>query len=199
MNAIVAVNSDWGIGLDGSQVVVIPEDRRRFRRLTDGGVVIVGRKTFEHLPGPLPNRKSIVLTQDSTFKAKGVVIVHSVDEVLEEVADEDPEKVFVIGGGEIFELLLPLCAYAYVTKIDINLPSDTFFPDLDILPGWSFVRREFGTYLKADVELQTNYSYGNADDESDVIRYSFDLYKRQGRLTLHNDSVIIPPDTLSHQ
>ena len=180
MNAIVAVNSDWGIGFEGSQVFEIPDDRRRFRRLTDGGVVIAGRKTFENLPEPLPNRKNIVMTQDSAFKAKGVVIAHSVDEVLAEIADENPDKVFVIGGGEIYELFLPLCDYAYVTKIDITLPSDTFFPDLDILPGWSFVRREFGTYKATEQDLSSGCLSG------DDIRYSYDLYKRQGRRVIND-------------
>ena len=189
MNAIVAVNSDWGIGLEGSQMLVIPDDRHRFRRLTEGGVVIVGRKTFEHLPGPLPKRKIIVLTRDTAFAAKGVVIARSVDEALKKIANYDPDKVFVIGGGEIYKQFLPLCDYAYVTKIGITAPSDTFFPDLDIKPGWSFVRREFGTYRKTEEELHIPSTPCDDEDENGIVRYSFDLYKRQGRSTVDSQQL----------
>jgi len=101
INAIVAVNSDWGIGINGAQVIVIPGDRSFFKRLTEGGVVIAGRKTFEFLRKPLPNRKNIILTQDRTFRADGVIIAHSVDGVLAEISEDAPDRVFVIGGGEI--------------------------------------------------------------------------------------------------
>jgi len=137
MNAIVAVYSDWGIGYNGRQTIVMPEDRKRFREITDGGVVIAGRKTFAELRGPLPNRRNIVLTRDRAFAADGVDVARSADEVAALVADEDPERVFVIGGGEIYRLFLPMCGFAYVTKIGASPRSDTFFPNLDEMPGWS--------------------------------------------------------------
>jgi len=182
MNAIVAVNSDWGIGLGGVQAPVISEDRRRFRVLTDGGVVIAGRKTFEHLPEPLPNRKGIVLTRNPAYVADCVTIAHSPDEVLKEIADHSPDKVFVIGGGEIYRLFLPLCTYAYVTRIDIALPSDAFFPDLDSLPGWSLERRESGIWnsefgIDVNMGLGLPYRAASNNDEGNGIRYSLDLYK----------------------
>jgi len=141
MNIVAAVFSDWGIGLGGTQQIVIPEDRDRFRKLTDGGVVIVGRKTFEILPGPLLNRRNIVLTRDPGFFVGGVVVSRSVDAVLSEIEGVDPDKVFVIGGAETYRAFLPLCTRAYVTKIDMAPPSDAFFPDLDALPGWELERR----------------------------------------------------------
>ena len=137
MIAIVAVYSDWGIGRDGRQPIVIPEDRRYFKEMTDGGVVIVGRKTFEEFPGPLSNRKTIVLSQDIGFKTGGVILARSVDEVLAELSGDDSDRVFVAGGGDIYQLLLPLCVYTYVTKIGASPLSDSFFPDLDALSGWS--------------------------------------------------------------
>jgi len=137
MNAIVAVYSDWGIGYNGGQTIVIPEDRKRFREITDGGVVIAGRKTFGELRRPLPNRRNIVLTRDCAYAQDGVEIAHSAGEVAALVAEEDPERVFVIGGGEIYRLFLPMCEFAYVTRIDASPQSDTFFPNLDELPGWS--------------------------------------------------------------
>ena len=175
MNAIVAANSDWGIGLGGAQPVVIPEDRRRFRLLTDGGIVIAGRKTYEHLPGPLPNRKNIVLTRDRAFVADGAVVANSPDDVLSEIAASDPDTVFVIGGGDIYRLFLPLCTCAFVTKIDIKSPSDVFFPDLGSLPGWSLVRREFGITGETRCGLPDYAAPQDGKDGS--IRYTFDLYK----------------------
>ena len=155
MNAIVAVNSDWGIGYKGGQTVVIPKDRRRFKEKTVGGVVIVGRKTFEAIPGPLPNRKNIVLTRDLAFAADGAVVKRSMDEALLEIAGIDPNKVFVIGGGDIYKIFLPMCGFAYVTKIDAAPRSDTFFPDLDASPDWALERSESGI---RDSELGIKYS-----------------------------------------
>jgi dihydrofolate reductase len=156
MNAIVAVNSDWGIGLGGTQSIVIPEDRRHFWRLTNGGVVIAGRKTFGDFGKPLSGRKNIILTRDCSFKADGAVVVHSTDEVLSEVAGDDPDKVFIIGGGEIYRMFLPMCKLAYVTKIGAAPESDTFFPDLDALPLWTLESSECGML---SAELGIGYSF----------------------------------------
>ena len=160
MNIIVAANSDWGIGLGGTQQIILHEDRRHFREITGNGAVIAGRKTFEDFPGgkPLPNRKNVVLTRSSDFQVDGAVIVHSTAELFSEISGDDPDKVFVIGGGSIYNLLLPFCACAYVTRIDAAPPSDTFFPDLDSMPNWS---------VESKSESQ----------KSGKVRYSFELYK----------------------
>ena len=161
MNIIVAVYSDMGIGYKGTQTIVIPEDRRRFKELTDGGTVIFGRRTFEDISRLLPNRKNIVLTRDMDLKPEGVVIAHSVSDVLEEVRGDDPKKIFVIGGGEVYRQFLPVCNRAYVTKIEATPLSDTFFPDLEALPGWELAER------------------GETRDYNGV-QYSFDIYKNTG-------------------
>ena len=137
MNAIVAVNSDWGIGLDGKQQNVVPEDRRHFRLLTEGGVVIVGRKTFESFPAPLPRRVNIILTRNRDYLRDGALIAHSVGDVLAMIGGYDTGKVFVVGGESVYRQLMPYCAKAYVTKIELAPPSDTFFPNLDIMPDWT--------------------------------------------------------------
>jgi len=161
MNVIVAVNSDWGIGLEGRQVVVLPEDRKFFKEMTTGGVIIAGRKTFEDFPnGALPNRKNIILTRDKSFSAKGVTVLHSVEEVLAEVAKEDSDKVFVAGGGAIYEQFLPYCSTAYITKLEANPKSDTYFPNLDELENWS-QEREMGS------------------GESNGVKYSVYIYKNR--------------------
>jgi len=142
MNVIVAVNSDWGIGFGGRQVVVLSEDRKFFKEMTTGGVVIAGRKTFEEFPGgALPNRKNIILTRDKSFIAEDVTVLHSVDEVLAEVSKEDSDKVFVAGGGAIYEQFLTYCSTAYITKLEAAPQSDTYFPNLDELESWSLERK----------------------------------------------------------
>jgi len=164
MNIIVAVNSDWGIGHDGQQAIVIPEDRRHFKEITDGGIVIVGRKTYDVIGGPLPNRRNIVMTRDRRYKAAGATVAHSVERVLEEIASADPEKVFVVGGGEIYSLFMPMCNTAYVTKIEATLSSDTYFPNLDEMHEWT---------LKS-----TGMTH-----ESGGARYRFLEYKRSTKCT----------------
>ena len=162
MNTIVAVNSDWGIGYNNMQTIVIPEDRQYFRMLTTGGTVVVGKKTFEEIGRPLPNRKNIVLTRDEEYKPGGVVVAHSADEILALISEEETDKVFIIGGGSIYSLFLPICQYAYVTKIQAAPPSDTYFPNLDASPGWT---------LETQGEPQ----------ESAGIIYTFNLYKNTGQ------------------
>ena len=167
MKAIVAVCSDFGIGKDGAQTIVIPEDRRRFKSLTYGGVLIAGRKTFEMLPGPLPGREHVVLTRNRNYTQKGATVAHSVTDVLAAIEGFSQDKVFVIGGGDIYRLFLPLCDYAYVTKIDAAPPSDTFFPDLDNMSDWSIESHEPKIWYT---------------DKGITIRYSFDLYKNNATI-----------------
>ena len=160
MNIIVAVYSDWGIGCNGRQPIVIPEDRRFFKDMTSGGVVIAGRRTFEAFAGPLPNRINIILTGNKEFKAEGIVAVRSVTEALAVTSGYNDDMIFIAGGGYIFKLFLPLCVYAYVTKIKASPTSDTFFPDLDALPGW-YIEKEGGV------------------NESGGIQYSFNIYRNK--------------------
>ena len=144
LSAIVAVCDDWGIGLDGGMVVENREDMRHFVACTTGHPVIMGRRTLESFPGgrPLKNRRNVVLTRDTSFSPAGVEVAHSVDEALAAVADED--EAWVIGGGQVYELLLPRCDRAVVTKNHCVRPSDTYFPDLDADPSWHVVEEREG-------------------------------------------------------
>ena len=136
LSAIVAVCDDWGIGLDGGMVVENRDDMRHFVACTTGHAVIMGRRTLESFPGgrPLKNRRNVVLTRSASFSLEGVDVVHSVDEALAAVADED--EAWVIGGGQVYELLLPRCRRAVVTRNHCVRPCDTHFPDLDADPAW---------------------------------------------------------------
>ena len=140
LEAIVAVNRDWGIGAHGTQSVVLRADRKRFRAVTDGRTVIVGRRTLADFPDgkPLSDRRSIVLTHRDV-SVDGAEVAHSVEEALK-LAGNDA---VVIGGSRIYNAFLPYCDRVCVTKIDVCPPSDSFFPDLDVSPEWE-VERESG-------------------------------------------------------
>lgn len=135
MELIVAVYEDWGIGCGGTQPVALSADRKFFREMTKGAMVIVGRKTLADFPGgkPLPNRVNVVLTRNPQ-PMEGVVTCHSPQEVAQLAATAD--KAMVIGGGSVYRQLLPYCDRAYVTKVGACPQSDTFFPNLDESPEW---------------------------------------------------------------
>ena len=135
LDAIVAAYADWGIGAKGTQPVVIKADRRRFRELTEGGAVIVGRKTLSDFPGgrPLKNRANIVLTRQS-ITIEGAETAGSVEQALKLAAPHP--RVFVIGGESVYRELLPHIGRIYVTKIAVAPHSDVFFRDLDADPAW---------------------------------------------------------------
>lgn len=135
--AIVAVCDDWGIGLDGGMVVRNREDMRHFVSCTTGRPVIMGRRTLESFPGgrPLKNRRNIVLTRDPGFLCEGAEVVHGVEEALRAVEGED--EAWVIGGGEVYRQLLPLCSRAVVTRNHCVRRVDAHFPNLDASPDWT--------------------------------------------------------------
>ena len=159
MDAIVAVYSDWGIGDGGTQPVVLKADRRHFRSLTDGSAVIVGRKTLEDFPGgkPLANRFNIVVSRQG-INVDGALVVHSTGEALD--AAEDFEQCFVIGGASVYMQFFNYLERVYVTKIDIEPQSDSFFPNLDRNPEWECVSQE-------------------PWEEEDGIRYCFCTYEKK--------------------
>jgi len=138
MNLIVAVDKNWAIGNKNELLVNIPRDKKFFREMTTGKVVVMGRKTLESFPNgmPLPNRINIVLTENKSYKAKGAILVHSLDELWEELKKYNRDDIYVIGGGMVYEQLLPYCKTAHITKIDHAFEADTYFPNLDERSEW---------------------------------------------------------------
>lgn len=138
MNLIVAVDKNWAIGKDNDLLVSIPNDKKMFRQMTTGKVVVMGRKTLESFPGglPLKNRTNIVLTRNEDYRVKDAVAVHGLEELFNELEKYDTNDVYIIGGEEIYRLLLPYCDVAHLTKIDHAYEADTYFPNLDELPEW---------------------------------------------------------------
>lgn len=165
LKAIVAVCDDWGIGRDGDMVVSNRADMRHFANKTKGHPVIMGRKTLESFPGgrPLKDRRNIVLTRDMSFSREGVEVVHTIDEALAAVTDE--EVAWVIGGGAVYEQFLPYCYEAEITHNHVIHPADTFFPNLDEDPEWEAV----------DHQGECTVDEGQGDVG---LRYEFVTYRR---------------------
>ena len=138
MNLIVAVDNNWAIGNKNKLLVSIPNDMKHFREETTGKVVVLGRKTLETFPQgqPLKNRTNIILTKNKNFKVKDAIVVHSLEELLDELRNYEDEDVYVIGGDSVYKQLLPYCRVAHVTKVDHEYEADTYFPNLDRDPEW---------------------------------------------------------------
>ena len=138
MNVIVAVDSNWAIGKDNKLLVRIPSDMKNFREETIGKVIVMGRKTLESFPNgqPLSERTNIVLSRNKNFKARGAIVVHNKEELLEKLKEYDDESIYIVGGGEIYQMMLPYCDVAHITKLEYNYEADTYFPNLDESPEW---------------------------------------------------------------
>ena len=138
MRLIVAVDEKWGIGKDGGLLCHLPGDLKYFKEKTMEKTLVMGRVTLESLPGGkgLPGRRNIVLTRDDNYFAENAETVSSEDELWSALTGVNPEDVMVIGGGKIYEMLLPFCDKCYVTKISGDFNADTFFPDLDEDPNF---------------------------------------------------------------
>ena len=161
MNVIVCADANWGIGNRGELLVNIPADKRMFKERTMGGVVLGGRKTMEGLPGgtTLAGRTNVVLTRRQNYTYGDALIVHSVEEALQELSRYRTQDIYIIGGGDVYRAFLPHCDTAYVTRVDYVYQADTFFPNLDEDDGW---------VMTHDSEVQTYYD----------LEYYFTIYQR---------------------
>ena len=142
MNCIVVVDKNWAIGHEGGLLFSLPTDMKRFRSLTMDGTVILGRKTLDTFPGgkPLRGRRNIVITRNTEFAREGTEVCCSPDEALRLVKGTDPSKIWIIGGGSVYTAMLKRCKRVYLTRIEADATDpDTFFPNLDKLPGWEVV------------------------------------------------------------
>lgn len=129
LSLIAAVARHGGIGRNNELLVHLPGDLPRFKALTTGSPIVMGRKTWDSIGRPLPGRRNIVVTRNRHWQAAGAEAAHSLDEALELAAAA--AKVFVIGGAEMYALALPRADELLLTEIDAELPADAFFPDWD--------------------------------------------------------------------
>ena len=131
LSIIVAISENNAIGKAGDLLCHLPNDLKHFKELTTGATVVMGKKTFFSLPRrPLPNRRNIVLTRDTSFIYDDTEIVHSIEELQSMLPKE--ENVFIIGGGEVYRQFLPLVDELQITRIHHKWEdADTFFPEID--------------------------------------------------------------------
>lgn len=170
MNLVVAVDKEWGIGNKGDLLARVKADLRNFKMITDGKIVILGSNTLSTFPGGrvLPNRTNIVLNWDLDYAPPGAVVVHSLDELFEELKKYNSDDVFVIGGASMYKQLLPYCQKAYVTKFEKSFEKDVYVPDLDQSNDWKMTWKS------------ENYTYGPPEcEEKDGFEYYFTIYERK--------------------
>ena len=143
LSTIVAIANDNVIGKDNKLIWHLPEDLKRFKNITTGKVIIMGRKTFESLGRVLPNRKHVILCNDMemNIEDENVEVLESIDK-LDKYINSD-EECFVIGGATIYKILMPYVSKLYITKINQDFEGDVYFPDIDE-NIWQEISREKG-------------------------------------------------------
>lgn len=134
VSMVVAMGPKREIGLHNKLLWHLPEDLKNFKKITTGKAVLMGRKTFESIGKPLPNRKNIVLTRDENFKKDGIDVIHDpmmAFDLALDYDDSEESELMVIGGEEIFKIYLPYTQRIYLSEVDYEGPADAFFPELD--------------------------------------------------------------------
>lgn len=160
ISLIVAVSANNVIGAEGELPWRLSDDLKRFKRLTMGKPVIMGRLTWESIGRPLPGRQNIVLTRRADFAACGCDVVTSPAEALRVAGDAD--EIVIIGGSQVYELFLPKAGRLYLTRVHADVDGDAFFPEID-KDAWSLVDSE-----------------SHAADDANEFAFEFRIYEREG-------------------
>lgn len=155
---IAAAAENNALGKNNQMLWHLPDDFKRFKQITTGHHIIMGRKTFESFPKPLPNRVHIVISRQAEYKQEGCIVVSTLDQALA-IAPKD-EEVFVIGGGQIYALALPIADKIDLTRVHATFDADAFFPD----------------FAKTEWEL-THVEY-HPKDEKHLVDFTFKTYIR---------------------
>ncbi|MFD1603680.1 dihydrofolate reductase [Flavobacterium artemisiae] len=156
---IAAVAENNALGKNNDLVWHLPNDFKRFKTLTTGHYIIMGRKTFESFPKPLPNRTHVVITRQENYKPEGCIVVDSIEKAIE-VCPEDEDN-YIIGGGEIYNLALPFTDIIELTKVHHTFDADTFFPKIN-KDEWLLVESE-----------------ENFKDDKHLYDYTYETYIRK--------------------
>ncbi|MBA0884619.1 dihydrofolate reductase [Flavobacterium undicola] len=160
---IAAAAQNKALGKDNQLIWHLPNDFKRFKSLTTGHHIIMGRKTFESFPKPLPNRTHIIITRQSNYQAEGCIVVDSIEKAIEKCPKG--EDSFIIGGGEIYQLAMPFSDKIELTVVHHNFEADAFFPEIK-LEDWELVQSDF-----------------QPKDEKHLYDYSYDTYIRKQKTT----------------
>lgn len=164
ISMIAAMDKNRVIGKDNKMPWHLPKELQYVRKLTMGKSIIMGRKNFESIVEaigkPLDGRRNIVMTTDTSYKAEGCEVVHSIEEVLELCKDE--KEIFIFGGEQIYKLFMPLAEKLYITKIKYEFEGDTYFPEFDEVNDWEEIARNKGV-----------------SDEKNIYTYYYHIYERR--------------------
>ena len=137
---IAAAAENNALGKDNKLVWHLPNDFKRFKEITSGHYIILGRKTFESFPKPLPNRTHVIITRNKNYKAENCIIVNSLEEALSKVPKN--EDTYIIGGAEIYKQSITISDKIELTRVHTSCEADAFFPEIDLLE-WQLVFEEF--------------------------------------------------------
>lgn len=162
ISIIVAVSDDWGIGKENELLWHISEDLKRFKRLTTGNTVIMGKRTWDSLPRrPLPGRKNVVLTDIPKEIIEESVTAYSIEDALSKCDKE--EEIFIIGGGSVYRQFMPVADRLYITHVHNKAPADVYFPEIN-LNTWEVSEKE-------------EFPYG----ETNPVPYTYVIYERKDK------------------
>ncbi len=129
IKTIVAVSSNNVIGKDNDLLWHLPDDFKRFKELTTGHYIVMGRKTFESFPKPLPNRTHVIITRQAGYKKEGCIVVSSLEKAFQVIPDN--EDTYIIGGGEIYKQSIDIIDVLEITRVHANFEGDTYFPEIN--------------------------------------------------------------------
>ncbi len=146
---VCAIGAQREIGKSNQLLWHIPEDFKYFKELTSGHVIIMGKKTFESIGRPLPNRTNIVITRDENFKAEGIVVANSIEDAISKASEIERDEIFIIGGGQIYTQAMRFTDKLYLTIVDGKFDADTFFPEYG----------EFKTVVSERKSSDENFNY----------------------------------------
>ncbi len=161
MKILVACDENRVIGKDNSLIWYLPADLKRFKALTTGQVIIMGRKTYDSIGKPLPNRTNIVVTRQKNYAVQGVEVVHSLEEAILKAKSLRSDDIFVIGGAEIYQLAMSLADQIVLTKLHDIFDGDTYFPEISE-KDWEIIDQ-----IKGET------------DEKNPFQFSFITYQRR--------------------
>lgn len=161
LKILVAFDENRVIGKNNALIWHLPADLKRFKALTTGHVIIMGRKTFESIGRPLPNRTTIVISRQQDLKIEGVILAHSVEEAILKAKSISRDDIFIVGGAEIYQLSLPLADQILVTQLHDIFEGDAFFPEISPVI-WEVAEQERGV-----------------TDEQNAYQFSYITYARK--------------------
>ena len=155
ISLVVAVSENNSIGKNNQLLWHLPNDLKFFKNTTWGGVVVMGRKTFESVNKPLPGRTNIVITKQTNWSAENVIVANSVSDAIQKARDLNFKEIFIIGGGEIYKESMHLVNRIYLTKVHTSIEGDTFFPELET-EKWNLLSNKD---FKSDEKHAFDYSF----------------------------------------